>query len=114
MSNGIGATCVNHVHMEAVVRCKQCSRPICAACIIAGATGRFCSAACKEKHEAFTERAQKMDGKARSAFFVKLRALILTIIIFLAVAFAAGFLASTVEIPILTDLTWAVRDRLGI
>ena len=114
MLKGTESACINHVHVHATVRCKQCSRPICDACIVPGPLGRYCSQACKEKHETFHQRVQKMDAKAGTASFTKVKTVITTLIILGAVLFAVGFIASTVEIPIVSEITYKVREAIGI
>jgi len=114
MLKGTEAACINHPSVHAALRCKQCSSPVCDACVVPGPIGRYCSAVCKEKHEAFHQRVQKMDGKAGTASFTKVKTMITTLIVFLAVLFAVGFVASTVEIPIVSEITYRVRDMIGI
>lgn len=114
MLKGTESSCINHVHIHATVRCKQCSRPICDACIVPGPLGRYCSTACKEKHETFHQRVQKMDAKAGTASFTKVKTFVTTLIIIAAVLFAVGFVASTVPIPIVSDITYQIRDAIGI
>lgn len=114
MLEGTKSACINHPGVEATVRCKQCGRPVCDACVVTGPTGRFCSQPCKQKHEAFYQKAQGMDGKARSSFFIKLKGLLSGVIILVAVLAAVGVVATVVEIPLLSDLTRQVRALIGI
>lgn len=114
MLKGTESACINHVHIPATVRCKQCSKPVCDTCIVPGPLGRYCSAACKEKHEHFHQRVQKMDAKAGTASFTKVKTFVTTLIVLGAVLFAVGFFASTIDIPIVSDITWRVREALGI
>lgn len=113
MLSGTQSGCVNHPGVEAVLRCKQCSRPVCSACVTTGPTGRFCSPDCRHKHEVFSERAQALDGKARGSFFVKLRGALGALVIAVAVLAAVGLVATFVEIPVLTNLTYMVRGWIG-
>lgn len=114
MLSGTQSGCINHPGVEAAARCKQCSRPICGACVVSGPTGIFCSAGCKEKHETFARRAQELDDKARSSFFIKLKGLIVWLIVVVGVAFAIGFIGTAVNIPVLTPLVQQVRGIIGI
>jgi hypothetical protein len=82
--------------------------------VVTGPTGRFCSAGCKEKHQAFAQRAQQYDSKARAAYFVRLRGLIGTIVVAVALLAALGILSSFVYIPVLSNLTEMARARLGL
>ena len=61
MSSGTLSGCINHPSIEAVGRCKQCGKPFCTTCEILGPTGKFCSEACKQRHEVFVKRASKLD-----------------------------------------------------
>ncbi|HEX73151.1 MAG TPA: hypothetical protein ENN65_07530 [Candidatus Hydrogenedentes bacterium] len=108
------SSCINHPGVEATVRCKQCGTPVCDTCVESGPTGRFCSPACRQKHEAFMQRAQQMDGRARSGVFVKLRGLIGSIIIILVVLAVIGVAATLFPIPILSDLVFQLRGMLNI
>jgi hypothetical protein len=114
MLKGTATACPNHPGIEATVRCKQCSRAVCQACAIQGPTGLFCSEACRDKHQLFYQRAQAMDGKARSSFFAKFRSLLTTVIVCAAVLGALGVVGSLFQIPILTPLTYYFRDIIGI
>ena len=114
MLEGTQSGCINHPGVESTVRCKQCGKPVCDTCVQSGPTGRFCSTDCRAKHEAFYQQAQGLENKTRGSFFVKLRHLIGTLII-IAVALAAiGFVASLIEIPVLTPLVFRVREAIGI
>jgi len=114
MSKGIQSGCINHPGVEATHRCKQCNKPVCGACVVPGPTGRFCSTACKEQHEAFTQRAQRMDGKARSGLGARLRKLVGALILAAAVCFALGVVGSIFTVPVLSDIVFEVRGILGI
>lgn len=106
--------CINHPGVEAVTRCKQCSRPVCGACIESGPTGHFCSTTCRDKHQAFYLRAQQLDGKGRGSTGLKLRKLIAWLITAVVVCAVLGLIATLVYIPVLSDLTLRVRAIIGI
>ncbi|MBI2422474.1 MAG: hypothetical protein HYV27_06575 [Candidatus Hydrogenedentes bacterium] len=114
MVNASQTGCINHPTVQAVARCKQCSRPVCNSCIVPGPTGRFCSPVCKEKHEHFLRQASQMDSKARGALFIKLKSLLTSILIAAAVGGVILFIATRVEIPVLTDIANRIRDLIGI
>jgi hypothetical protein len=104
--------CINHPGVEAVARCKQCGKPVCGACVVTGPTGRFCSEACKEKHEKFVSRAQALQRTSRSAgTLTKLRRLLIKLVILLAAIVALGFVVVYFEIPVAADI---VRKVLRI
>jgi hypothetical protein len=106
MAMGIASACVNHPSIEATGRCKQCSRPFCSACAVQGATGQFCSNACKEKHESFVQRAAKLDDMQRDTSFfakiwIRIRKLLAFLIVALILAVAVHFMG--VHVPWLSD-----------
>jgi len=113
MALGIASACINHPAVEATGRCKQCTKPFCDACAVPGATGLFCSAACKEKHELFVQRAAKLDDMQRdTSFFAKLwiriRKLLVFAIVILFLAVAVHFMG--VHVPWLSDF---LNEYLG-
>lgn len=112
---GVGSTCINHRAIEAVGRCKQCGRPFCNTCRVTGPTGVFCGNECKQKHEAFVQRAKELeDRKGPPRILVKLRKLIRKLIFFLIVALILGVIGARFEIPVLSDLVLRIRGMLGV
>lgn len=105
--------CIHHPNMEAVNRCKQCTTPTCHKCTVMGPTGKFCSENCRNTHEAFIRSAQALNTKTRSAFFVKLRSRIGTLIVLAGMLFAAGVVGTVFYIPVLSELTLKVRGIIG-
>ena len=106
MSSGALSSCINHPSIEATGRCKQCSKPFCDMCAVRGATGNFCSAVCKEKHEAYVKKAVALDDMTRgTSFFAKLwmriQKLLAFAILILIIAVALHFFG--VNVPILSD-----------
>jgi hypothetical protein len=98
---------VNHPTVEAFGRCKQCTKPFCSACEVAGPTGSFCSEACKKKHETFVQRAAKLDDMQRDTSFfgklwIRVRKVLAFVIIALILALAVHFMGVTV--PWLSDI----------
>lgn len=106
--------CINHPNMPAVNRCKQCSKPTCHKCTVVGPTGKFCSDQCSATHQAFIQRAQALETRARGTFFVKVRGFISTLLFLAVVCLAAGVVSTVFYIPVLTDLTHWVRRIIGI
>ncbi|MCH8204062.1 MAG: hypothetical protein IID09_02810 [Candidatus Hydrogenedentes bacterium] len=107
MSSGMLSGCINHPSIEAVGRCKQCGKPFCGTCEILGPTGKFCSDACKERHEVFVKRASKLDDMRRtSSAFGKLMTRLKKVAIFAAaiiiIAVVLHFFG--VELPIVSDI----------
>ena len=102
------AMCINHPGLEAVARCPQCAKPVCGTCVVIGPTGKFCSEPCRELHEHFVERAQKLDVRhGRGAgLFSKLKRLTVKLVVFaLAILTLATVVTyfDIVDIPILGD-----------
>jgi len=108
MALGTPSNCINHPAVEAVGRCKQCGKPFCSACAISGPTGKFCSESCKEKHQAFIQRAQQLERpNAGAGFLLKLRRLAVKLLIWAAVILVVVFLLAKFKIydvPILSDM----------
>ncbi len=101
--------CVNHSAVEAVARCKTCRKPVCATCVVSGATGHFCSEECKEKHAQFIQRAQQLERapKPRPAWIHKLRVLVVRLVILAVILIIAGVAAdmfADIRIPFLSDI----------
>lgn len=99
------AACINHPAVEATGRCKQCGRPMCRACTIVGPTGHFCSEPCKEKHQAFVQRAQQLESKRGGNFGMKLRKAFGSLIVVVVVAAVVLGLGYFFNVPILADIT---------
>lgn len=110
---GTEAACINHPTIHATIRCKQCSRPVCDSCVVQGPLGRYCSTVCKEKHQHFHQQVQTMDTRARGASFAKVKSMISTFLVLVAVLVVVGVFATLVEVPILSNLTYRVREALG-
>jgi hypothetical protein len=108
------SACINHPSIEATARCKQCGTPVCNACLVMGPTGRFCSTVCREKHQAFVQRAQQLDGKARSSFFPKLRRLVGWLIMSAMVVLVLAVIGTLFEIPVLSPLVLQLRGYIGV
>ncbi len=113
MIEGSKAGCINHPGVEATVRCKQCGTPVCDTCVVQGPTGRFCSAACKEKHQAFMARSQQLEGKARSSFGARFRKVGGFILLVAVVLVAVAVAATIFEVPVLSGLVRQVRGIIG-
>ncbi len=76
------STCTAHPSTEAIGRCKQCGKPYCGACRVQGPTGYFCSEGCKTNHEAFIQRAKKLDDmKSGFQFGTFIRNAVMVIVI---------------------------------
>jgi len=116
MTKGIASVCVTHPAVEAIGRCKVCNKPFCGACRVQGPTGNFCSQACKEKHEAYVQRAQQLEERKPSFFkgstfrrWVK-RGVILVVVL-LIVSVVAAFM--DYDIPLIGGFGRWVRNLTG-
>jgi hypothetical protein len=97
--------CINHPGVEAVARCKQCGKPVCASCVVKGPTGQFCGEACKDRHEKFISRAQDLQRNSRPAGTLKkIRILLIKLVILIAALAALGYAALQFDIPVASDL----------
>jgi len=98
---GTASGCINHPGIEAIARCKQCGKPVCGSCVVAAYNGNFCSPLCKEKHEKFVERAQKLDAKSRGGgrYLAKLRFFLKKLVVFLVGFVGVGFVSIYLQIP---------------
>ncbi len=107
--------CINHPGIEAIGRCRQCSKPVCSSCGIRGPAGLYCSDICREKHETFVQRAKALDleRSTRRGLFFHLRNLLGSLLFLAVVLFALGFTASIIYIPVLSEITMTVRGFIG-
>lgn len=107
--------CINHPGVEAIGRCRQCSKPVCKQCGVSGTNGIYCSDVCREKHEQFMQRAKSLDldKNNRRGIFFQIRNWAGTLITLLAFIFALGFVSSLIYIPYLSEVTVKIRDWLN-
>jgi len=114
MLDATSSGCINHPGVEAITRCKQCSRPVCGACVETSPLGSFCSTVCRDKFHAFVQRAQSLETNVRSTWLqsLKMAAVRLLLIVFLLVI--VGLLAIRLDIPVLAEAAIWVRQTIGI
>jgi hypothetical protein len=107
--------CINHPGIEAIGRCRQCSKPVCRECGVAGTKGIYCCEMCRDKHEQFMQRAQalELDKGYQRGFFFHFRQWLGALITIVVLLFAAGFVSSIIYIPFISDATMRVRTLLG-
>ena len=98
------------------MRCKQCNQPITSANIAESAFGTFCSDSCKEKYEAFGQRAQQLESMRKPRSFARLlKTFIGKLIVILILLVALGVLGAVMpEIPVLGDAVRVIREKLGV
>jgi hypothetical protein len=84
--------------------------------VVAGPTGKFCSFDCRDRHEQFMKNAQGGNlGRTPGTGFSRAVRKLIGQLVFLAVAlFSLGILGTMREVPVLSDLTRAVRDMIGL
>jgi hypothetical protein len=112
---GLTSTCIGHPGVEAVGRCKQCGKPFCNTCKIIGPTGLFCCEECKQKHETFVERAQKLESRKGSiSIMAKVRKLLGSLVAIVILAIILGVLGTISDIPVLSELVIRVREIIGV
>ena len=62
--------CFFHTSRDALIRCKQCGKPLCHECRMNTDMGVFCSQECYEKTKNFTERAAQHSQKKSSYWLI--------------------------------------------
>jgi hypothetical protein len=94
------------------MRCKQCNQPITSANMVESPFGVFCSEACKEKYEAFVQRAQQLESMRKPFSLGRvLKGFIGKLIVILILLVALGVLGTVMpDIPVLSDLVRTVRE----
>lgn len=107
--------CINHPGVEAIGRCRQCGKPVCKQCGIAGVQGFYCSEICQEKHEKFVQRAAKLEPEKgyKPGIGFRLRQLLGLLITVAAILCVLGMVSYLTYIPLLTDVTTRVLSVLG-
>ena len=101
--------------LDEIGRCKQCGRPLTLANEVTGPTGHFCSAVCKEKHEAFTRRAHALDMQDRaqgSGLARSLTRLVSKLIVLAVVLAVLGAVGMYFKIPFLNDVAQSVIEAI--
>lgn len=98
------------------MRCKQCNQPITSANMVESAFGVFCSETCKEKYEAFVQRAQQLESMRKPTSIARvLKGFIGKVIVILILLIALGVLGTVMpDIPILSSVVRTVREALGV
>lgn len=111
MPTNLASACPNHPSIEAVGRCKQCGKPFCSTCETKGPTGRFCSAACKEQHESFVERAKQLDDMRKgTSLGAKAWNLTKKVLVFALAIVILGVIATYfgINVPVISDMVRSV------
>lgn len=110
--------CINHPGVEAMGRCRQCSKPVCKQCGFVTSTGMYCSEACQDKHQDFMKRAVDVDvdlnKRQRRSLRQKFGGLVTFLVIVAVVILGLGLLSIFVHIPYLSYWTITVRTFLGL
>ena len=98
--------CINHPNVEAMGRCRQCSKPVCKQCGFATPEGMYCSEFCQAKHQDFMKRTVDADvdlnKRQKRNFRQKMSALVTFVVIVAVLILGAGLLSIFVHIPYLS------------
>ena len=114
MALGTPSSCINHPGIEAAGRCKQCGKPFCSACAVSGPTGKFCGDICKQKHEAFIQRAQQLDrASPGGGYFIKARRLAIKLVIWVVVILAVALVLTKFHLYEVPYLSPIIRSYTG-
>jgi len=103
--------------LDVIGRCKQCGKGVTDQNKVTGPTGMFCSAECKEKHEAFITRLEEMESRRRPprlSLGFRIRKLLSLLIAVAFFAVVAGAVSIYFDIPVLAPLTWRILGLFGI
>lgn len=106
--------CIYHPGKPAVNQCKQCGATTCHTCTVTGPSGRFCSSECEAAHRARLRGASQQAIQRPPTLLARIRKLARTLLVLAVLLIAAGLVGSVFNIPVLTPLTFAVRNFLGI
>lgn len=108
--------CINHPGIEAVGRCRQCSKPVCKQCGVISTTGMYCSEVCRDKHEQFMKRAQalELDKRPKKNTLQTLRSVFGVLVILAVLLLAVGLVSTIFYIPNVSEFTVRVREMLGL
>ncbi|MBN2312210.1 MAG: hypothetical protein JXR94_24740 [Candidatus Hydrogenedentes bacterium] len=100
--------------LDAIGRCKQCGARVTEFDKVTGPTGMFCSQECRQKHEAFIQRAEALHATHKKSYLGMVRALfrhflgkVLALLVLL--AFVA-ILATVFDLPVISDMV----EKMGI
>ena len=85
------SNCFNHGDREAAARCAVCGKSLCEECVIRENNSTFCSAECKEKAAATTERARDVLAEKAKTDSARLVRRLIYIFILIAAAAAAWY-----------------------
>ncbi len=106
--------------MLVVGQCKQCGGPVTTKSKVSGPTGVFCSEACREKHERFTERAAALDSPERKRprgliTWLRVRGVVMKLFaLVVLIAFLVVVFTEVVAVPVLTPLSYSLRGLIGL
>lgn len=108
--------CINHPGVEAMGRCRQCSKPVCKECGYVAPAGMYCSQACQDKHEDFMKRAVDVDLNKRQKRSLRQRfgGLVTFVVIVTVVALGLLLLSRVIHIPYVSYWSITVFTFLGL
>ncbi|HEX7901929.1 MAG TPA: B-box zinc finger protein [Planctomycetota bacterium] len=83
--------CANHPERPGTAECRQCRKPVCAACVVVTAQGSWCSAECGVVHRALQTKPKEDPLMRRAGWAGKLIAIFsLLLLVLLGVHAAAA------------------------
>ncbi len=62
----VARVCLTHPDRNAVARCDQCAKPMCATCVVTRAGERFCSEACVTARETYQQREEHTQHRGKA------------------------------------------------
>ena len=77
------SVCWKHTETPASARCRQCSKPICKACVVESNGETFCSTACVNRNTEYNAR--NPQGVPKKGGFMAMVVKLITLIILLAI-----------------------------
>lgn len=102
--------------LDVIGRCKQCHTPVTSSSRVTGPTGLFCSAECKEKHEAFLRRAHELESHKRVPLSLafRIRKLASTVVSLVVLLVILGLIAILFDIPVAAPVVRRVLGMFGL
>jgi hypothetical protein len=94
--------CVTHSDRPAAARCEACHKPVCAACVVSNAEGKFCSRECAARTAEFRTRTRKEESRGSGLAGV-VRFIIWVVIIIVALCVVNRYVH---KIPVIGDHLW--------
>ena len=114
MLSGTQSGCINHPTVPATHRCKRCGQPVCGHCVVTANLGRFCSEQCRDQFQEYTAKAEALEAGRKRFKSFRIGPWIRKTVVLAILVVGIGFIASVVNIPVLSPLVASIRAKLGI